>query len=90
MFSKSFDHMTITVDACTPHGGAPVRPGLGPHHLRVHVYAVNRSIDRALAGLEADQDHTVNLLSNENQYFVLLLSNSDLAPDLAPVRTTGE
>jgi hypothetical protein len=66
---------TIAVDACTPHGGAPVpsRPGgLVPHHLRVHVYAVNRSIDRALPGLEAEQDHTVNLLSNENPYFPIL------------------
>ena len=35
----------------------------------MHVYAVNRSIDRALPGLEAEQDHTVNLLSNENPYF---------------------
>ena len=63
---------TIAVDSCTPHGGAPVRPGLAPHHFRVHVYAVNRSIDSALAGLEAEQDHTVNLLSIENPYFPIL------------------
>jgi hypothetical protein len=68
---------TIAVDACTLHGGAPVRPGLGPHHLRVHVYAVNRSIDRALAGHEAirtslSSHGCVNFLSYENPYFLIL------------------
>ena len=38
----------------------------------MHVYAVNRSIDRVLDGLEAEQDHTVNLLSKEIPYFPIL------------------
>jgi hypothetical protein len=64
---------TIAVDSRTPHGGAAVGSSDTPR-FRVHVYAVVRAIDKAIAHDDgkATQDSTVNLRSWENFLFPIV------------------
>ena len=60
---------TIMVDSCIPHAGAAARHGNPGGGYAASVY---RAIDRVLPGLEGEQDHTVNIRSMENPYFLMM------------------
>ena len=38
----------------------------------MHVYSVNRAIDRVLPGLQYEQKHTVDMMFRENPYFQMI------------------